>query len=194
MTYDGGRHWGPLGTGFPTVAIWQLDLDPAHGSWRPARTAAARTRLHDATTVPALVRLQGGRRRAGRAGQRRSSTPSRSATSATPHATGVTITDPMPDNTSFVSAGDGGTSARQGHVERAERSGGRPRPGHVHRADLAVAQAQGRRRSSTTAIKARSAQGPSTTGSPAHHADRPGLRGRAHAGDADRRRPRRPVA
>ena len=30
VTHDGGATWTALGTGFPLVAIWQLDLDPSH--------------------------------------------------------------------------------------------------------------------------------------------------------------------
>ena len=46
VTYDGGQTWQPLGTGFPTVAIWQLDFDPSQagaGRSAPARTAGRRS-------------------------------------------------------------------------------------------------------------------------------------------------------
>jgi hypothetical protein len=30
VTYNGGTDWFALGTGFPLVAVWQLDIDWAH--------------------------------------------------------------------------------------------------------------------------------------------------------------------
>ena len=57
VTYDGGQTWSQLGTGFPTVAIWQLDFDPSQAG---VRTLAAGTHgrsawtLDDARSVPAF--------------------------------------------------------------------------------------------------------------------------------------------
>ena len=56
MTYNGGTDWWALGTGFPLVSVWQLDLDPAH------RVLAAGTHgrgafdiIEPSVTAPALV-------------------------------------------------------------------------------------------------------------------------------------------
>jgi uncharacterized repeat protein (TIGR01451 family) len=110
VTYDGGRHWGVLGKGLPVDAIWQLSLDPSQPDMR---TLAAGTygrsawELNDDRSIPAFDES--------------------TADSGTPigpgktidytltlknignaDATGVTLTDPIPRNTKFAGAQDGG--------------------------------------------------------------------------------------
>ena len=101
VTNNGGAHWSRLGTGMPKVAVWQLDYDARH------RLLAAGTHGRGAYTLErhddALRRSSSPRptpaSRSGRGS--RSTTRSRCGTSATPPATGVTITDPLPDNTTL---------------------------------------------------------------------------------------------
>jgi uncharacterized repeat protein (TIGR01451 family) len=113
VTYNGGQTWSQLGTGFPTVSIWQLDLDPSQAG---ARTLAAGTHgrsawtLSDVRSVPAfaLSKVDAG-------------TPVGPSSTITytltlknignAPGTGVTITDPVPANTTSPVAQDGGTVA-----------------------------------------------------------------------------------
>ena len=110
VTYDGGFHWNALGTGFPIVGIWQMDLDPSHRLLAAGTHGRGAFRISDGATVPAFVvsKVDAGipvgsgsnldytitLRNIGNAG-----------------ATGVTVTDPIPANTSFVSAGESGTGS-----------------------------------------------------------------------------------
>ncbi len=109
VTYDAGAHWNALGSGFPLVQIWQLDLDPSHRLMAAGTHGRGAYRISDGTTAPALVvsKVDAGipvgngtkldytitLRNIGNAG-----------------ATGVTVTDPLPANTTFSSAGQGGSS------------------------------------------------------------------------------------
>ena len=114
VTHDGGVHWGTLGAGFPTVSVWQLDLDPSH------RILAAGTHGRGAYMVadsagdaaPALVlsKVDSGRP-VGPASNLVYTITLRNIGNAP--ATGVSITDPIPSYTSFVSAGDGGTFSKK---------------------------------------------------------------------------------
>ena len=110
VTYNGGASWSALGTGFPTVAIDQIDLDPGHrvlaagthgrGAWKINDTSAA---------VPALVISKADADVPVGPGSNINYTITlRNIGNAA--ATGVTITDPVPANTTFVSAGQGGTN------------------------------------------------------------------------------------
>ena len=68
VTYNGGETWSQLGTGFPTVSIWQLDFDPSQAgsadARAPVRTAGRHATLNDARSVPAFVPVEGRRREA----------------------------------------------------------------------------------------------------------------------------------
>jgi len=109
VTRDGGATWTSLGTGFPLVAVWQLDLDPFHRVIGAGTHGRGAFKITDTTAPkPALVlsKIDGGVpvgpgsvidytltvHNIGNAG-----------------ATGVRITDSIPENTSFVSADSGGT-------------------------------------------------------------------------------------
>jgi uncharacterized repeat protein (TIGR01451 family) len=111
VTFDGGANWSLLGSGMPTVAVDQIDMNPG----QTPRLIAAGTHGRGAWTVadssapvPALVISKAD-----------SGIPVGPGTNLTytltvrnignAAATGVTITDPIPANTSFVSAQDGGS-------------------------------------------------------------------------------------
>ena len=117
MTTTAG-HWGALGTGFPIVAIWQLDLEgvPAHQACLAAGThGRGAFTIADRRDRSRARGLQGRRRHAGRQVEQGDYTLTvKNIGNAA--ATGVTITDPVPANTSFVSAQDGGRTRPTGNV------------------------------------------------------------------------------
>jgi uncharacterized repeat protein (TIGR01451 family) len=107
VTYDGGAHWGKMGSGLPNVSVWGLDMDPG------ARTIAAGTHgrsaftMDDTTKAPALVLSKvNADVPVGPGSNIQYTITVRNIGNA--DATGVRITDPIPANTSFVSAGQGG--------------------------------------------------------------------------------------
>ncbi len=110
VTYNGGGHWVPLGSGMPVVATWQIDLDPLHRTLVAGTHGRGAFRLADTSSpVPALV--------VSKADAGVPVGPSSNLTYTltvrnigNADATGVTITDPLPENTTFVSADNGGTS------------------------------------------------------------------------------------
>ncbi len=108
VTNNGGANWTALGTGIPPVAIWQLDLDPAHRLLAAGTHGRGAWSIKDASTVPALVlsKVDAGKP-VGPSSHVDYTITLRNIGNAA--ATGVKITDPVPDNTSFVSAADGGT-------------------------------------------------------------------------------------
>ena len=109
VTYDGGAHWGPLGSGIPTVAVDQIDLDSYDRVIAAGTHGRGAWSLTDATKAPALVisKVDAGVP-VGPASNIDYTITLRNIGNAA--ATGVTITDPIPTNTTFVSASDGGTS------------------------------------------------------------------------------------
>jgi uncharacterized repeat protein (TIGR01451 family) len=112
VTYNGGKRWGLLGTGLPAVSVWQLSLDPSQPG---VRTLAAGTygrsawELNDNLSVPAFDESTAD-----------SGTPIGPGSTidytltlkniGNEDATGVTIADPVPQNTKLAGAQDGGTS------------------------------------------------------------------------------------
>jgi uncharacterized repeat protein (TIGR01451 family) len=110
VTYNGGQSWQPLGSGFPTVEIWQLNLDPHNGNLAAGTHGRGAFRLHNDATVPALVVSKTDAGVPVGAG----STIDYTVTVeniGNAAATGVTVSDPIPANTTFASAGEGGTFA-----------------------------------------------------------------------------------
>jgi len=108
VTYNGGVNWYPLGTGFPIVAIWQLDLDASHRLLAAGTHGRGAFSLSDSVATPALVLSKAD------AGVPVGPTSPLTYTLTVKNegntlATGVVITDPVPDNTSFSSASDGGS-------------------------------------------------------------------------------------
>jgi uncharacterized repeat protein (TIGR01451 family) len=166
VTYDGGGHWSLLGSALPSVAVWQLDMDTLH------RLIAAGTHGRGAFTVtdtndpaPALV-----------------ITKAAAATPVGPSsnldytitlknigngpASGVTVTDPLPANTSFVSADSGGTFDKS----TVTWTGLSVASGSSVTLHLTVGIADALKHGATSitndGLRATSAEGPSATGSP----------------------------
>jgi uncharacterized repeat protein (TIGR01451 family) len=174
VTYNGGRHWEALGKAFPNVAVWQLDLDPAHRIIAAGTHGRGAFRVADSTpAVPALVLSKND------AGVPVGPSSNLDYTIKLKNignadATGVTITDPLPANTTYVagSADNGGTFAN-GVVTWSGLSVPKGVPGTggsvtVHfRVRIADALANGIKSIVNDGVAATSAQGPSTTGSPA---------------------------
>ncbi len=109
VTYNGGATWSALGTGFPTVAVDQLDLDPTNHILAAGTHGRGAFRLQDTSAaVPALVISKADAGVPVGPGSNINYTITvRNIGSVA--ATGVTITDPVPANTSFVSATGGGS-------------------------------------------------------------------------------------
>lgn len=172
VTYNGGATWSALGSGFPIVSIWQLDMDPSHRVLLAGTHGRGAFKLTDPSpAVPALVLTKAD-----------SGVPvgpgSNITYTITLHnignadATGVTITDPIPANTTFVSADSGGTYSH-GKVTWSGLTApmGTPGPGgsiSVH-LTVRISPSLSRRVKSIVddGYKATSAQGQSATGSPA---------------------------
>ncbi len=107
VTYNGGKSWQALGSGFPTVEIWQLALDPTNRNLRAGTHGRGAWTMTDGASVPALIvsKTDAGVP----VGPGRPIDYTISVTNiGNADATGVTVTDPIPGNTSFTSAGDGG--------------------------------------------------------------------------------------
>jgi len=172
VTYDGGAHWQSLGNGIPNVSVWQLDMDSAHrilaagthgrGAWRLADSSPA---------APALVLSKNDAGvPVGASSNLDYTITLRNVGSA--DATGVTITDPLPANTSFVSADHSGTAAN-GVVTWSGLSVPKGVPGtggsiSVHLTVKIDPDLKSNVRSIVNdGVVAKSAEGPSTTGSPA---------------------------
>jgi uncharacterized repeat protein (TIGR01451 family) len=110
VTTDGGGTWARLGTGFPTVSAWQLDFDSRHRVLAAGTHGRAAYQIGDSAQAPALV-----------VSKADPGTPIGPGTDldyaitvrnvGNADATGVSITDPLPDHTAFASASDGGTAA-----------------------------------------------------------------------------------
>ena len=108
VTFSGGNKWFPMGGGFPIVAIDQIDLDPYHrimaagthgrGAWRLADSGSATPSLVIAKTDAGVPVGPG-------SNIDYTLTVFNIGNAA---ATNVTITDPIPANTTFVSADQGG--------------------------------------------------------------------------------------
>ncbi len=111
VTFDGGASWGQLGAGLPAVTVAQLSLDPSQPG---VRTLVAGTygrsawKLNDNLSVPAFdLAIADAGKPVGPG-----STIDYTLTLkniGNQDGTGVTITDPVPANTTFASAQDGGT-------------------------------------------------------------------------------------
>ena len=110
VTFNGGATWSALGTtGFPIVAIDQIDLDTAHRVIVAGTHGRGAFKITDTSApAPALVisKVDAGVP-VGPGSNIDYTITVRNIGNAT--ATGVTIKDPIPANTSFVSASGGGT-------------------------------------------------------------------------------------
>jgi uncharacterized repeat protein (TIGR01451 family) len=107
FTTNGGQRWNVLGTSLPKVSVWQLDYDASHGVLAAGTHGRGAYVLTNGTPRPALV-----------VSKADDGTPV--GPGSTIHytitvrnignadATGVSITDPVPANTSAGSIGSGG--------------------------------------------------------------------------------------
>ena len=166
VTYDGGRHWGPMGTGFPNISIWQLDLDPAHRLIAAGTHGRGAYTLADSVAAPALVLSKADAGVPVGPGSALTSTLTLDNI-GNAAATGVTITDPVPDDTEFVSATAGGT-ARRGTVAWSGLTV--PAGGSIHvSVTVRISPSLGRRVDALVndGYRATSVEGPSASGSPA---------------------------
>jgi uncharacterized repeat protein (TIGR01451 family) len=110
VTYNGGASWTTLGSGVPKIAVEQIDLDPSHRMLAAATHGRGAWKLSDTSgAAPALVisKVDAGVP-VGPASNIDYTITLRNIGNAA--ATSVTISDPVPDNTSFVSADSGGAS------------------------------------------------------------------------------------
>lgn len=109
VSFNGGRKWYQLGSGFPIVAIDQIDMDPYHRMMIAGTHGRGAFRIQDSqAAVPALV-----------IEKHDAGVPvgpgSKLDYTVTVHnignaaATGVSVSDPVPAHTSFVSADGGGS-------------------------------------------------------------------------------------
>jgi uncharacterized repeat protein (TIGR01451 family) len=108
VTYNGGASWQLLGSGMPTVQTWQINLDPRNRNLRAGTHGRGAWQLTDAATVPALVvsKVDSGVPVGPGTDVDYTITVSNIGNAT---ATGVSVSDPIPANTTFTTAGDGGT-------------------------------------------------------------------------------------
>ncbi len=111
VTKDGGAHWGPLSSGMPLVSVWTLDFDPSHRQLAAATHGRGAYTTTDPSLKPALVESTSDAGNPVGPGTNVNYTIKVRNVGNT-DATGVKVTDPLPANTSFVSASNGGTAAR----------------------------------------------------------------------------------
>ncbi len=172
VTYNGGGHWALLGSGFPNVSVWQLDLDPSHRIMAAGTHGRGAFRIADGSNpVPSLVlsKVDAGVP-VGPSSSLNYTLTLRNIGNA--DATGVTITDPLPANTTFVSADSGGTYAN-GVVTWSGLTvpKGTPGTGGSVTVHLTVSIADALKKKVTSIVNdgvaVTSAEGPGTNGSPA---------------------------
>jgi uncharacterized repeat protein (TIGR01451 family) len=108
VTQDGGKTWSPLGTNFPLVTVWQLKMDTTRRILVAGTHGRGAFRAALGDSVPSLVvsKIDDGTP-VGGGSELHYTLTVRNIGNA--NATGVTITDPLPANTQFVSADNGGT-------------------------------------------------------------------------------------
>lgn len=111
VTHDGGASWARLGSGLPSTAIWQLDYDPARGLLVAGTHGRGAWTLDTGRAAPALVLSESTPDTPVGAGSNLTYTLTL-RNIGNRDATGVSIADLLPVNTSFVSASDGGTLAK----------------------------------------------------------------------------------
>src|SRR5262249_34391016 len=109
VSYNGGTDWSILGTSFPLVAVDQLDLDSSHRLMAAGTHGRGAFAITDTLATPALVltKVSDNGVPVGPGTPLTYALTLRNEGNAS--ANGVKITDPVPDNTSFVSADSGGT-------------------------------------------------------------------------------------
>jgi len=164
VTYDGGASWSPLGTGFPVVAIDQIDLNTYDRLLIAGTHGRGAFRLQDnSTPVPALVISKADAGTPVGPGSNIDYTIT-VGNIGNANATGVTINDPIPANTTFVSAGEGGVN-NNGTVTWSGLSVARNANTKVH-LRVKINASLTAKTIIDDGFSATSAQGPSANGSP----------------------------
>jgi uncharacterized repeat protein (TIGR01451 family) len=108
VSINGGNTWKRLGTAFPKVAVWQLDYDPSHAMLAAGTHGRGAYTLDTKVSAPALiVSTSDVGAPVGPGSEVRYTTTIRNVGNAA--ATGVALRVPLPAQTSFVSASNGGT-------------------------------------------------------------------------------------
>jgi uncharacterized repeat protein (TIGR01451 family) len=107
VTVNGGRSWQRLGDSIPKVSVWQLDYDSSHGVLAAGTHGRGAYTLQNRTALPALV--------VSKADSGKPVGPGRNIdytitlkNQGNADATGVVVTDPIPEHTTFSFAGQGG--------------------------------------------------------------------------------------
>jgi len=166
MTRNGGATWTALGTKFPIVAVWQLDLDTGHRVIAAGTHGRGAFKITDTSApAPALVLSKVDAGIPVGPGKNLTYTITLKNIGNGP-ATGVRITDPIPDDTSFVSADAGGVFDDDNVTWSGLTvpAGGKV---SVHLTVRIDPELESEVKSIVNdGFKATSAQGPSTTGSP----------------------------
>jgi uncharacterized repeat protein (TIGR01451 family) len=106
-----GRIWKRLGSGMPKVAVWQMDYDASHGVLAAGTHGRGAYTLQNRNALPALVvsKVDSGVP----VGPGRNIDYTITIKNiGNADATGVSVTDPVPARTTFVSADSGGTLRR----------------------------------------------------------------------------------
>ncbi|HZE49863.1 MAG TPA: hypothetical protein VE074_09880, partial [Jatrophihabitantaceae bacterium] len=108
VSINGGTTWKRLGGGMPKVSVWQLDYDASHAVIAAGTHGRGAYTLSTGANTPALVvsKSDGGKPVGPGSTINYTITVKNVGNAA---ATGVTIKEPIPAFTSFVSAGNGGT-------------------------------------------------------------------------------------
>ena len=110
MTTDDGASWLPMGAGFPVVAIWQLNLNTATRQIVAGTHGRGVWKLADADPRPALqVRAFTSDQPVGPGSLLTFNLKIKNGGNAA--ATGVQVSNPVPANTTFVGADNGGALA-----------------------------------------------------------------------------------
>jgi len=107
VTYNGGVDWNELGEGFPIIAINQLDLDSSHRLMAAGTHGRGAFSLSDDVAAPALViSKESADVPVGPSSELMYTITVKNEGNS--DAVDVVVTDPVPANTSFASASDGG--------------------------------------------------------------------------------------
>jgi uncharacterized repeat protein (TIGR01451 family) len=107
LTTNGGNTWTMLGSAMPKVAVWQLDYDATNGVLVAGTHGRGAYTLTNTAARPALVVSKADSGKPVGPGSTIDYTITvRNIGNAA--ATGVSVTDPVPSHTTFVSAGSGG--------------------------------------------------------------------------------------
>jgi uncharacterized repeat protein (TIGR01451 family) len=115
VTHDGGTSWAPIGNGLPRVNVWQMDYDPSRAMLVAGTHGRGTWTLDTAAHAPAFV-----------ASISDPGTPVGPGVDlpytitikniGNADATGVTVTDPVPDHTTVKSSDNGGAPDGSGNV------------------------------------------------------------------------------